>query len=158
MERLSGLDLGTSCVLVGWEPVCLHHLRERIDTAMIHLPWRPEIMVLGLVGAGAHKLKKRRRKMPTPSPLKSSIIQTGMFVLALLGIAIAAERRMTAVETNYASEHEIRITHEKWMAEVITNMQGEIKELQKAQVRVVTKLDEMDKRHATEDIRRANKK
>jgi hypothetical protein len=85
---------------------------------------------------------------------KAVVLQTIALIVTLIGLAIAAERRITTIEVKTSIETQARVDQERAMLEAIQKLQDQTRALSESQVRVVTILDEMNKRLALEDARR----
>lgn len=86
---------------------------------------------------------------------KAIVLQTIALIVTLVGLAIAAERRITTIEVKTAIETQARVDQDRAMLEAIQRLQDQTKMLSENQVKVVTLLDSIDKRHYLEDERRA---
>jgi hypothetical protein len=85
---------------------------------------------------------------------KAVVLQTIALIVTLIGLAIAAERRITTIEVKTSIETQARVDQERAMLEAIQKLQDQTRALSESQVRVVTILDEMNRRLALEDARR----
>jgi uncharacterized protein YbcI len=83
----------------------------------------------------------------TISTNKAVILQTIALIITLVGLAIAAERRITTIEVKTTLETQARVDQDKAMIDAIQKLQDETTKLSNNQVRVVTLLDEIEKRH-----------
>jgi len=68
-------------------------------------------------------------------------------IITLIGLAIAAERRITTVEIKTENEIQIRAQADASLLDAIQKLQTETKELSQSQVRIVTILDVIDRRN-----------
>jgi hypothetical protein len=75
---------------------------------------------------------------------KGLIIQTILFIITLIGIAVANERRITTIEVRSALE-----------TDIVAKLQSVTTLLSDNQIRVVVLLDKIEERHRLEDQRRA---
>lgn len=91
----------------------------------------------------------------TISTNKAVILQTIALIITLVGLAIAAERRITTIEVKTTMETQARIDQDRAMLEAIQKLQDATSRLSENQVRVVTILDGIEKRHALVDTRKA---
>lgn len=78
---------------------------------------------------------------------KAIVIQTIALIITLIGLAIAAERRITTVEIKTENEIQIRAQADASLLDAIQKLQTETKELSQSQVRIVTILDVIDRRN-----------
>lgn len=81
-------------------------------------------------------------------------IQTIMLVVTLVGIAMAAERRLTAHEVQMKAETEVRQRIDSDHAQLIKSLQDAQIRVIENQARVITLLEVVDKRHSLEDSKR----
>jgi len=91
----------------------------------------------------------------TISTNKAVILQTLALIVTLVGLAIAAERRITTIEVKTALETQARVDQDQAMLEAIRKLQDATSKLSENQVRVVTILDSIEKRHDRVDTRKS---
>jgi hypothetical protein len=81
------------------------------------------------------------------------VLQTVALIITLISLAVAADRRITIIEVKTATEIQARVTQDQVILDAIQRLQDVTKSLSENQVRAITILDVIDKRHALEDQR-----
>lgn len=122
----------------------------RLNTAVAKLEDRLHSETEGVV----ERLEKDMASK-TISSNKAVILQTIALIVTLVGLAIAAEKRITTIEVKTAQEIQARLEQDNAMLSAIQKLQDVTSKLSENQVRVVTILETIDKRHNLEDARRA---
>lgn len=87
---------------------------------------------------------------------KAVILQTLAIIIALVTLVVAAERRMTTIEVKTTLEIQARVEQDQAMLSAIQRLQDATTSLAENQVRVVTLLDGIEKRHDIADHRKIN--
>ena len=90
----------------------------------------------------------------TISTNRAVILQTLALIVTLVGLAIAAERRITTIEVKSNLETQARVDQDKALYEAIVKLQDATSSLSVNQVRVATILDSIEKRHDLVDRRK----
>lgn len=90
----------------------------------------------------------------TLSSNKAIVLQTIALVLVLIGLAVANEHRLTSLEIKQEAETMVRTENDNRMMDAIKALQAVTTNISENQIRVVTILDGIEKRHAVEDGRR----
>jgi hypothetical protein len=110
----------------------------------------------GLLQKIEHEVQKVDREMikKTVTSSRAIILQTIALIITLVGLAVVAERRMTTIEIKTTTEIERRMEADKALFDAVRDLQISTKGLSESQIRVVTVLDGIDKRHTLEDQRR----
>lgn len=89
-------------------------------------------------------MAERETNIKQVSAHKAIVLQTIALIIVLLGLAVAAERRLTTIEVKATQE-----------TGAITKLQDAVMLLSNNQIRVVTLLDKIEQRHLLEDQRKA---
>lgn len=86
---------------------------------------------------------------------RAVVLQTAALIITLLGLAVAAERRITTIEVKSAQEVSARVEQDKMMLEAIRMIQDQNRVTNENQIKIATIIERIERRHDIEDQRRS---